>query len=122
MFLRKDLAFHHLPAETLVCAVGLKHKRSNPYRKGVQQPDLCLEKLSLHLSHTARRSLKLLVGKGEVSKPGAAVEGVGVLQIHHFFFHNFVLRLHIPLLYCKCADKAVIKENKGLGSNTPFCK
>lgn len=57
-----------------------------------------------------------------MSKQGAAVEGVGVLEIHHFFFHSFVLRLHIPLLHCKCADKAVIKENKGLGSNTPFCK
>lgn len=69
-----------------------------------------------------QRSLKLLVGKGEVSKQRAAVEEVGVLQIHHFFFHGFVLRLHILLLHCKRADNAVIKENKGLGSNTPFCK
>lgn len=45
-----------------------------------------------------------------------------MLQIHHFFFQGFVLRLHILLLHCKCADNAVIKENKGLGSNTPFCK
>lgn len=57
-----------------------------------------------------------------MSKPRAAVEEVGVLQIHHFFFHRSVLRLHILLLHCKCADNAVIKENEGLGSNTPFCK
>lgn len=67
-------------------------------------------------------SLAAPAGKGEVSKPGAAGEEVGVLQIHRFFFHGFVLRLHILLLHCKGADKAVIKENKGLGSNTPFCK
>lgn len=57
-----------------------------------------------------------------MSKQRAAVEEAGVLQIHHFFFHGFVLRLHILLLHCKCADKVVIKENKGLGSNTPLCK
>lgn len=57
-----------------------------------------------------------------MSKPRVAVEEVGMLQIHHFFFHGFVLRLHILLLHCKCADNAVVKENKGLGSNTPFFK
>jgi len=56
-----------------------------------------------------------------VSKQRAAVEEMGVLQIHHFFLHGFALRLHILLLHRKRADNAVIKENKGLGSNTPFC-
>lgn len=43
-------------------------------------------------------------------------------QIHHLLFHSFVLRLHILLLHCQGADNAVIKENEGLGSNTPFCR
>lgn len=43
-------------------------------------------------------------------------------QIHHLLFHGFVLRLHILLLHCQGADNAVIKENEGLGSNTPFCR
>lgn len=55
-----------------------------------------------------------------MTKPRAAA--AGVLQTHHFFFHSFVLTLHILLLHGECADNAVIKENKGLGSNTPFCK
>lgn len=55
-----------------------------------------------------------------MTKPRAAA--AGVLQTHHFFFHSFVLTLHILLLHRECADNAVIKENKGLGSNTPFCK
>lgn len=53
---------------------------------------------------------------------GAAVAGVGVSQLHHLFLHGFVLRLQILLLHCKRADKAVIKENKGLGSNTPSAR
>lgn len=42
-------------------------------------------------------------------------------QIHHLLFHGFVLGLHILLLHCQGADNAVIKENEGLGANTPSC-